>query len=263
MATKKRRVAGPGRLGSIAAVKNSAKAGGNKHVRNIASEKSLTVRFLEEPSEWFGFYQHFEKPEGYFPCTGDDCRGCLNPSDDGSKSFRYLANAYVVDDSKVMAVMMPKSLVEQLLAYYDKYDTILDRDYDLSKTGSGKEGTKYMASPDSPSKMKTSRFKLLDLDDVLESMIVGDDDDDDDDDEPPRKKKSSSASKKSRRTSDDEDDDPWDDDDDEDDEDEEDERPRKKKASKSKPTKKVTGKKVVKKSSTTSKAVRKPSRKSR
>lgn len=258
---KRSRVAGPGRLGSLSAAKKSAKAGGNSLVRTIPSEGSITVRFLEEPPDWYGYYEHFEKSMGgYFPCTGDDCPGCQNPSDDGSRSFRYLANAYVVDDSKVMAVKMPKSLVEQLLKYHEKWGTSLDRDYDLSKSGSGKTGTNYMASPDSPSKMKLSRFSPLDLDEVLESMLL---DGEDDDEEPRRKKtKGKASTKRSRDEDDEEDDDPWDDDDDDDDEEEE-ERPRKKKkaTAKTKTVKKPT--RTVSKTSKSKSTVRKPSRKTR
>ena len=202
-----RKIAGPGRLGSAKAVKDSTKKSAGMHpkVKIIPAEGSITVRFLEEPSDWFGFYEYFD--EGYFPLL----EGQTLP--DGVKaSFRYLANAYIVDDSKVMAVKMPKTLVELLMGYYDKRSTILDRDYELSRTGSGALDTKYLASPDSPTKMNTARLKIIDIGSILEDMASGADDADDDEEEdvPVRR-----GSKSRAQVDDEDDDDPWADDDDE------------------------------------------------
>ena len=224
-----RKVAGPGRLGSAKAVKKSLKGGGQKGVKTIPTEDSLTVRFLDEPEDWHGYYEHW-LANGPMPCTTDDCEGCESDDDDERrKSFRYLANAYVVDDQKVWALKMPKSLVESLMNFHQKYKgTLLDRDYELSRTGSGKNDTKYLAAPDDKHPMNLARFekKKWDLDDLLSQMVNGDLDDDEDDDEEEtsrRKKKSSTGPKKSRKKpwdDDDEDDDdpPWEDEDDEDDE---------------------------------------------
>ena len=205
-----RTISGPGRLGSVKAVKRSLKGGGQKNIKSIPKEDSLTVRFLDEPPEWHGYYEHFVGKQ-YVPCTTDDCPGCdSDDPEEQKKMFRYLANAYVVDDQKVWAVKMPKSLVESLMAFYTKYKgTIMDRDYELSRTGSGQNDTRYMAIPESPSKLKLSRFedKKLNLDDVLSSLVSDEDEEeDDDDDETPKKaKKSKPKSTKDR--------DPWDDDD--------------------------------------------------
>lgn len=197
-----RKIAGPGRIGSKERMKKTLKGGGNPNIRTIPGEDALTVRFLTSTDDWHGYYEHWLS-DGPVPCTTDDCEGCASDDEEERrKSFRYLANAYVVDDQKVRAVKLPKSLAEQLVAYQTKYKTLMDRDYDLTKTGSGMTGTKYMAAPDAPSKMKLSRFddKLLDLGDVLQSML--DDEDDDDVDEAPKSKP-----KKSKKS-------PWEDDDD-------------------------------------------------
>lgn len=202
-------VSGPGRIGSVKAMKKSLKKSGSASVKNIPSEDSLTVRFLDDAEDFHGYYEHYVGGK-YEPCVSDDCDGCNSDDpDEQRKNFRYLANAYVVDDQKVWALKMPKSLVEMLMSYHGKYKTLLDRDYELSRTGSGKNDTKYMAVPDSPTPMKTKRFesKKFDLDDVL-SELAGLNEDADDDDEPVSKKKK--GSKKSSA--------PWDDDDDDDDE---------------------------------------------
>lgn len=218
---KATKISGPGRMGSTKAIKASLKKKGGK-TRTIPSEDSLTVRFLDEPEDFYGFYQHWFK-DGPKPCIeGGDCDGCNSDvPDERRKSFRYLANAYVVDDQKVQPIELPKSLVEQLVGYFEKKGTLLDRDYDLSKTGSGMEGTKYMASPDSPTPMNVRRFKKIDLDKVLQSMLdddADDDDEDDDDDEPVTRQSSKAHSARRKKVVEEES--PWDDEEDDDDDDE-------------------------------------------
>lgn len=199
----KRKIAG-GRIGSMKELEKSLKSKGNPNVKIIPAEDSITVRFLEDPEDWHGYYEHYYE-KSYVPCA-DPCDACdSDDADERKKTFKYLANAYVVDDQKVRALKLPKSLVEILAAYRKKYGTLLDRDYELSRTGSGQNDTKYMGVPETPTKMKLSRFTPLDLDDVLQSML-GDDDDEDDEPTPKKKKKS----KKS------EDVDPWEDDDEDD-----------------------------------------------
>ena len=259
-----RKVAGPGRLGSAKAVKKSLKGGGQKGVKTIPTEDSLTVRFLDEPEDWHGYYEHWLK-SGPVPCTTDECEGCESDNEEERrKQFRYLANAYVVDDQKVWALKMPKSLVESLMNFHTKYKgTLLDRDYELSRTGSGKNDTKYMAAPDDKHPMKLSRFdsKKFDLDELLSQMVNGDDDDDDDEDETPRRKKSKSSSgpKKSRKKpwdddEDEDDDPPWDEDEDEDEDDEPVRRPKKSASKKSgsvkRPVKKSAAKRTTVKKTT-------------
>lgn len=246
-----KKVAGPGRLGSAKAVKRSLKKGGQANVKNIPGEDSLTVRFLDEPEDFHGYYEHWVGGQP-LPCTTDECAGCESDDpDEKRRSFRYLANAYVVDDQKVWALKLPKTIVEQLMAFYTKYKgTLLDRDYELSRTGSGQYDTKYMAAPDDRSPMNLARFerKKHDLAGLLSALVNGDleDDEDDDDDEPVRKSKKSKSSasgkkKKPKR------DDPWDDEDDE-----PVRRPKKKKSAAKRPVKKSSAKRPVKKSSTKS-----------
>lgn len=204
----KSKIAGPGRMGSMKNLKKSLKGGAQANVRTIPSNDSLTVRFLENPEEWHGYYEHWLK-DGPRPCVTDDCDGCnSDDEDERRKNFRYLANAFIVDDQKVRALKMPKTLVEQLVNFHKKYKgTLLDRDYELSKSGSGQNGTKYMAAPDAPAPMKLSRFEdqKFDLSKVLQGLLGDGEDDDDDedyDDEPVKSKKS--KPKKSQKN-------PWDD----------------------------------------------------
>lgn len=231
-------LSGPGKMGSMKNMKKSLKGGSNEFIRNIPGEGTLTVRFLDEPHEFHGYFEHWVggKP---IPCTTDECEGCNSDDpEEQKKMFRYLGNGYVVDDQRVRAIKMPKTLVQQLVDYYDNNGTLLDRDYDLKKSGSGKNNTRYTAAPDSPSKMKLDRFKKFDLQEVLESMI--------NDDEDPPKAKGKGKSKDKDKPKKKKEKNPWDD--------VEDERPkRKKSASKSKPA----AKRTVKKSTGKRRVVRK------
>lgn len=229
------KIVGPGRLGSISAAKKSVKKSGNSLVRTIPADQSITVRYLEEPSEWFGYYEYYDPSQkNFFPqVEGEDL------PDGATVSFRYLANAYVVDDSAVRALKMPKSVVEQLIARYEKHGTVMDRDYELSRTGSGKNDTKYLVTPDSPSKMNTKRFELLDLEEIMQSLASSDDEDDDDDDERPARTKRTAPKRTSRYE---DDDDEFDDDDTEDEEEDEDDEPRRPVR---RPVKKVAAKKTL------------------
>lgn len=215
---KKRRVASQ-TYNSLADVKKSTKRGGGGASGKIGfiPEDPITVRFLSEPETWVGYYEHYNGPNAdprYSPCVKDSSPGGCDyePYQGNKPAFRYLANVYIVDDSKVKALKMPKSLVEQLTTFAAKYGTILDRDYELSRSGSGMDTT-YHSAPEDKSPIKISRFRkdMSDLEQLLEDWADEQDaaDDEDEDEEPVRRKG------RGRRVEDDYDDD----DDDEDDED--------------------------------------------
>lgn len=203
----KRRVAGPGRLGSKANIKKSLSGGGGGHAKIalVTEDESLVVRFLHEPEEWYGYREHYNKEDGFFPCTEGQC--CV---DNDRASTKYLANAYVTNKGQVLAVKLAKTLMDALFAHYEKRGTIKDRDYELSRSGSGMKDTQYMAAPEAPSKMNLARYmrEIIDLDELLESLVPGDDEEED---ETPRRNRG-------RRVLDDDD---YEDDNDEDDEDDE------------------------------------------
>lgn len=231
MAVVKRKIAGPGRLGSKQKIKQAlgGNGGGHAKIAIVKEDEPLTVRFLHEPEEWYGYREHYNEHDGFFPCTEGAC--C---NDNDRASMKFLANAYVTNLGKVMAVKLAKTLMDALSKHYDRRGTMLDRDYDLSRSGSGMRDTTYTASPESPSKMNLSRYKreMIDLEELLESLLPGADEEDED--ETPRRSKS-------RRVLDDDDDDDYDDDMDDDDEDEEDERPVRRRVAKKSVTRKKPG----------------------
>jgi len=141
VALKARRIETKGRL------KNAAKKGGDSWVTTIRDNETINLRFLTEPEEWIEYTEHYNDTYKYFPCS-DDCPGC-NDGVRGSK--RYLAAAINVDEGAVVYFKIPKSVVSTLYRSYEKYGTIQDRDYEVTRTGSGKNDTEYDTLPSQPS----------------------------------------------------------------------------------------------------------------
>lgn len=202
-----------GKIKSIAGLKSSLKKGGSGYLTRVAADSALTVRFLTEPTGWVNYWEHYDDVRKFFPCT-DDCPGCL----EGDRpSQRYLANALDVAETRVVPLVMPKTMAASVLKKYEKYGTLLDRDYELTRSGQGFD-TDYDVTPESPSKMNIDRYDLLDLWELLEGQLAtadGDDEDEADDVPAPKAK----AKKRPEPVDeDDDDDDDVDEDDDEDDE---------------------------------------------
>lgn len=188
-------------MGSMKAVKESLKKGGGSDktwIKNIPAD-GIIVRFLTEPEHWFGYYEYYDSDNKQFVPMAE---GEILP--DGVRpSFRYLTNALDVETDRVIPLKLPKTAANSLIIKYDKYETLLDRNYELDKHGEGLDTT-YDVTPTGPSQMVLSKYDLLDLESILvdaRNMALGEtdteqsskgsfndddidtDDDDDDDDE--------------------------------------------------------------------------------
>lgn len=197
-----------GKMGSIKAVKDTLKKGGSSsgsmtYIKNVPAD-GITVRFLTEPEEWFGYYEYFDADAKAFVPMAE---GEVLP--DGAKpSFRYLANALDVTTDRVIPLKLAKTAANVLILKYDKFDTMMDRNYELQKHGEGLDTT-YDVTPDGPSKMNLAKYSLLDLESVLlaaraqatgepipekdsfpPNALVDDDEDDDDEEPTPKARKS-------------------------------------------------------------------------
>jgi len=243
MAVKKKSTIKGGEVGSVKALRKSLKRGtGTTFLKNVPDE-GINVRFLTEPDKWVEYYEHYDEDRTdsrYFPCS-EDCEGCEKNL---RKSKRYLTNALDLDDGqKVIPLKLPASLAGMLLKRFDKFDTMMDRDYELSKEGSGLD-TEYSEAYESPKKRNLSKFELLDLWSILEGQLNGSDEDDeeeDDDDTPVRKVTKGGSAKGVKKKP------VVDDDEDDDDEDEDDEPVVKKRVVKKKPGSKPVKKSIKKK----------------
>lgn len=183
------------------------RGGGVGGLKRIPADEPMRVRFLQEPDEWFEFFEHYdERNKTYAVCT-DDCDYC---ADDIRAQKRVLASVVVIDENKVEPLAMPSSLVNRLLTRYDKYLTMTDRNYELIRTGKGLD-TEYDVDVEAPTRMKLSRYEVLDAAAVLEALAP-DDDDEDEEENMTASDRRGSSKKRSRPVEDDDDDEEEDDD---------------------------------------------------
>lgn len=237
-----------GKAGSIKALKSKLKkgGGGDQFLSRVPADGSIIVRFLEEPDQWVEYFEHFQRDRAgswSFPCV-ENCQESHEGDDKPKK--RYLCNAVDTQENKVVPLQLPVSAVSSLVKKYDKYGTILDRDYEISKSGTGFD-TEYDVDAEPPTRMNLDRFDLLDLDGILQAQVDGGgdtDDDDEEEDETPRKSKG--PKKRPAPIDTDDDDDAVDDDDDEDDDEDDAPPPRKAMKKKAAPSK-TPARKIIKK----------------
>jgi len=183
----KRTLAGPGSAGSVKKTKDQLKKGsGNRLISGVPAKSNIIVRFLSEPGDWFGYHEVFdEELKEFYPLLSGMTEGHKGER----ATFRYLANVVITDSeyeqdvNKVVALRLPKTLANQLILKYDKFGTLLDRDYDLTRSGEGFD-TVYDATPEAPSKFAFKKYELKDLEDTLlqaYDAVWGDDEGDDED----------------------------------------------------------------------------------
>ena len=152
------------KMGSVKALRESLKKGGsslNTFIKNVPSE-GITVRFLSEPEEWFGYYEYWnDESRNFCPMAV----GEVLP--DGAKpSFRYLACVVDIESDRVIPIKLAKTAANSLILKYDKFGTMVDRNYELQRHGEGLDTT-YDVTPDSPSKLNVAKYESLDLEKVL------------------------------------------------------------------------------------------------
>lgn len=141
-------------------------------------------RFLEEIGEWTKYYEHFDRERRLsYPCPGRDaeCPGCdekaradaqaqaegKDESDVWGPSKRYLVNV-LTDQGYVNLVKLPASVHDDLTVYRDRYSTVCDRDYIVTRFKS--EGrVKYAVDRGEPDKIDLSahRAKMVDHEEML------------------------------------------------------------------------------------------------
>lgn len=153
---------GPGPSGTVDALKKRMEAskGAASFIKSIPNDSVMTVRFLQEPHDWYGYYEgYLEERKRYFPVPeGMDW--------DGRKSFRYLTNVIDTDTDQVIPLKVPSSLANRLVVRFERYGTLLDRDYDLLRTGKGLD-TEYDVETNAQEDRKLDQYELIDLEATL------------------------------------------------------------------------------------------------
>lgn len=178
------------------------------------------VRFLTDMDDGMAitFHDSFERSINV-PCQEQFGRDCPYCEDDGVRTRQqYAWSVYNYETKEVQIFMFPVnncSPVPALLAMYENYGTLLDRDYVISV--SGKQQNKvYSVVPMDKVKFRNDKAKAYSEKAVLKMLdkaypCDASDDVDEDDDEPPRKRNKKAdtkpVAKKSKKVSEPEDDD--------------------------------------------------------
>lgn len=176
-------------VGSLKALKQQLKkkgGSGSGFIAFIPKEPgSLTVRFLQEPDTFITYEECWNATlRKSFPYASHMKEG----SDFDRKSEVYLANALDVEKDRVIALQVKQSVLNSLVIKYEKYGTLMDRDYEIARYGEGLDTT-YDVTPEAPMNRKLDKYTLLDLHNVIKQayLNVFPDEGDDEEDAAPRK----------------------------------------------------------------------------
>ena len=78
------------------------------------------------------------------------------------KSNRYLANVVDLDRDKVIPLLMPRDLANRFVVRYERNGTLIDRDFELSRTGEGLD-TVYDLDAGVADRKKIDKYTPLNL----------------------------------------------------------------------------------------------------
>lgn len=224
-------------MGLLDNIKKDAKKSGQSKGKFIyfREGQKTRIRFLQDMDEGLEITWHDSYEQGInAPCQehfGKDCPYC---GDDSLRTrSQYAWSVWNYETNEVQIFMFPVnncSPIPALVALYETYGTLTDRDYVISVSGK-QQNKSFSVVPMDKVKFRNSKAKAFTESAVLKMIAkawpLEDSDDDEDEDEAPKKKKSPKKSggkvktKKPADEDEDEDDDYSDEDfDDEDDEDE-------------------------------------------
>lgn len=211
-------------MGIIGSIKNqAAKSGGNKEkILYVKADSKVRIRFLQELDDGYEFTFHDSYAEGINAICqeelGKNCPLCGN--EDLRTRSLYAWSVYNYDTKKVEVMLYAVNQctpVQSLVNMSENYNTIMDRDYVLSKSGKG-QSTTYTVIPQDKQKFRNTKaspytksaiLKILDKAYPLSDEFKEDDDEDDDidfveedldeEDEKKSKSKKSSNNKVSKK----------------------------------------------------------------
>lgn len=162
-------LAGGGIAGSINAVRRALAQSGGASSRQklifLRPDSSVKVRFLQEPAEFCQYYEHYvPETKNFVPAIENDpLDEHPNPRARG-RAMRHLVNVLDLESSQIRILKMNQDLTNRVILRYQKYKTLLDRDYEIMREGSGFDSS-YDITPESPVPVDIQRYrpKLFDL----------------------------------------------------------------------------------------------------
>ena len=222
-------------MGLIDKIKSDVKKSGQNKGKFIyfREGQKQRVRFLTDMDDGMEvtFHDSFERGINV-PCQEHFGRSCPYCDDDSLRTrSQYIWSVYNYETKEVQLFMFPVnncSPIPALVAMYETYGTITDRDYVISVSGKQQNKT-FSVVPMDKVKFRNEKAKAYSEKTILKMLdkawpcdAAADDDNDDDDDEPKKHASKSAGKKTSSKKSepeedDDYDDEPWDDEDADDD----------------------------------------------
>lgn len=222
-------------MGLIDKIKSDVKKSGQNKGKFIyfREGQKQRVRFLTDMDDGMEvtFHDSFEKGINV-PCQEHFGRSCPYCNDDSLRTrSQYIWSVYNYETKEVQLFMFPVnncSPIPALMAMYETYGTITDRDYVISVSGKQQNKT-FSVVPMDKVRFRNEKAKAYSEKTILKMLdkawpcdAATDDDDDEDDDEPKKRASKSAGKKTSSKKSepeedDDYDDEPWDDEDADDD----------------------------------------------
>lgn len=181
--------------GLVNSIKNDVKKAGANKSKFIyfRPDQKQRVRFLTDMDDGMEitFHDSFEKSVNV-PCQETFDRECPYCEDSDLRTrSQYAWSIYNYESKEVQVFMFPVnncSPVPGLMAMFDAYGTLLDRDYVISVSGKGPDKT-YSVVPMDKNKFRNAKAKPFSENKILEMLdkAFPADTDDDEDDEPKKK----------------------------------------------------------------------------
>lgn len=221
-------------MGLVDSIKRDAKKSGQNKGKFMYFREGtkIRVRFLTDMDDGMEvtFHDNYERGINV-PCQelfGRDCPYC---DDDGVRTrSQYIWSVWDYEAKEVKLFMFPVnncSPIPSLMAMYENYGTLCDRDYIISVTGKGTDKT-FGVVPMDKVKFRNEKAKPFAEKAILKMLDKAwpcEESSDEDDDEPKRKRPAKKSGKKRPKEDDYEDDDDYDDDTDWGDEEDDDDSP--------------------------------------
>lgn len=178
-------------LKDAADLRNSIKSKGSADgLWRVSADTTATIYILADPDAglWYEYWEHYNEEYNFFPCAEGDCPGC----DEGrTPSKKYAIPVVDMDQSRTRIISVTGGVAEKLYKKYDKFHTLMDRTYEITREGSGKNDTSYEVDHNEPlarSQRKMVQKFLDEIPDAEETVAASLPKDEDDDFPPPRSK---------------------------------------------------------------------------
>lgn len=167
--------------------------------RKIAPDERIKLRFIVEIPQWERGYYHYiaDADIKFMWCSRR--KNCPRCEINHKPTPVWLANAVDIEAGKVQIIQVPAGIANQLYERFEKYKTICDRDYEISRKGSTLNDTVYMLDWDDKLKRNLSSRKPADIPAAILMELGLEPQDEESEDEVPSAYRGKTGSKKSSR----------------------------------------------------------------